>query len=628
MSNFFDITASSRERIIVDSNDSAVKMILAWLFLKREYIKGEICSINKKNHNGLWSLVNECDDIKEEDIIIVSDKSEYTGRKNVILFNPLDEITSDEVYKLETRIENSHKDAYKQVEGFSKEYFDEVSYMPGLFYRDNLLCNRDYKSEKTNIVNGLRYTNDFAEQDGIIHFFGDSRMYGLYVADQYTIPSLVSKKIKKRCINYGTHGTSIFDISLQIEKATIKSGDIVIINNGFIKAKKQVDQGIIDEAVVREIVKINNNCISKGARFIVCMFPNCGDKNVLLEEEVDICIFQEIQKIEQANSKYFSLDANWEKVMSILELHNIQYCDVISYVRCEKRVQMFVDYIHFGPAGNELISELLCQSIVKEKECEYVDYIFNETYTNEIEDIKEDYRRIIYERRGDRNSIFFDNKKFNVFIEKLSECAEGKPRGAAVIVMNANPFTYGHLYIIEESLKLVPYLYILVVQEEHTVIPYENRIDLIKKGTMHMDNICIIPSSEFVVSNVTLPEYFNKEKNQLQNVDATRDIELFVDCIMPALKVNTRIAGHEPYCKVTKEYNRQIAEKFAEKGLNFIQLDRKKSEGEFISASKVRKAVVEGRISEIRRMVPKSTFEFLLKNQELIMDRMKNWEVV
>lgn len=61
--------------------------------------------------------------------------------------------------------------------------------------------------------------------------------YGLYVSDQHTIPSLVSRKLKRRCINYGTHGTYIFDIKLQIESATIKKGDIVVINNGFIKAK-------------------------------------------------------------------------------------------------------------------------------------------------------------------------------------------------------------------------------------------------------------------------------------------------------------------------------------------------------------------------------------------------------
>lgn len=627
MSSILIVVANSEGRIFVDQNDVSVQMILAWLFFNIDEIDKEIYTINRRYNNGLWSMVNSCDEMTAEDIIVVSEESEYASMNCAVVFDSLLEITHDNVISLEKIIENSHGRAYEQVEDFSEEYFDDVSYMPNLYYKDDLLCNRDYRSEKVNIINGLRYTPNTIGSAETIHFFGDSRMYGLYVSDQYTIPSLVSEKLKRKCVNYGTHGTSIFDIKLQIENATIKNGDIVVINNGFIKSKKIVEQPIVDAAAVYEILQINDECISRGAELVVCMFPDCGDKKVLLPQERNICIFQELQKIEQSNSNYYSLDANWEKVIPIIKSYGIKCCDIISRIYYEQEVQIFVDYIHFGAVGNELISDLLSKCIVSEEKNRREAVLKEEKYKKQIFELKDDYKRIICERRGDINSAFFDNDKFDEFIALLGNCSVGKTDGSAVIVMNANPFTYGHLYIIEEALKLVPYIYILVVQEKQTVIPFEDRIDLIKKGTEHLDNISIIPSSEFVVSNVTLPEYFNKERKQLQNVDATRDIALFIEYIMPALNVETRIAGYEPYCKVTKEYNRQIAERFAEKGLKFIQLERKKLSDSFISASKVRRAVFEGRIFDIREMVPDSTYEYLLRKQEMIRERMHNWEV-
>ena len=118
--------------------------------------------------------------------------------------------------------------------------------------------------------------------------------YGLYVSDQHTIPSLVSRKLKRRCINYGTHGTYIFDIKLQIESATIKKGDIVVINNGFIKAKKSVEQSIVDAAVVYEILQINDECISRGAGSAVIVMNAKDDSTEKLK-----CIEKEISSLEK-----------------------------------------------------------------------------------------------------------------------------------------------------------------------------------------------------------------------------------------------------------------------------------------------------------------------------------------
>ena len=383
---------------------------------------------------------------------------------------------------------------------------------------------------------------------------------------------------------------------------------------------KKYAQSIVDEAVCHEIVEIKEMCDLLQAHLIVCILPDCGDKAVISENEWRFCLYDELQKIGDANSKYYSLDATWEKVRVDLQQKGIICCDIAATLRYYMGGEIFIDYIHFGPDGNQLIAAELA-GYINEIEHPKTNRI------EKIESVKENYEKIICERRGDLNSNFFDNDKFQSFISMLRKNAADKVGKGAVIVMNANPFTKGHLYILEQALKLVDYLFVLVVQESETVIPFEDRLMLVQQNTEHLENLIIIPSSEYVVSTVTLPEYFKKEKNQLLPVDASRDIRIFTEFVMPALNVRMRIAGEEPYCRVTREYNRQIKERFEHENLEFVLIERLKADGEFISASRVRKALKDNDLDKIRGLVPDATYNYLVNSREMLIERINRLEV-
>lgn len=613
-------------RIIINPNDKQAEMILAWLFMMGIEKKMLICSYHKVKKSGLWCNIKYVLDRKETDLLVVSDEKYNSFNISHYIIDIYSEIKSQQeiVNRLSDEIDKNMINAYNAVDNYSDEYLELISYLPNMYYQGSNLTNADYKSDYVNIVGALRYTvekEDLGEAELTVHFFGDSRFYGLYVEDKYTIPSIVHNETGLRCINYGVHGTSLYDIRGQIENSGAKAGDIVIINNGFIKSEKHYPLEIVNRAVIEEIVALNELCIEKGLLFILCVLPDCGDKKILTEQEKRFCIYQELQKVGSPNSKYESLDADWTYVIPILQVHGVCCCNIISGVEKYTDTEIFVDYIHFSPNGNKLIAKELSK---------YIDataFMKNQETKIVLNELKDEYTRIINERRGDLTSKFFDNEKFEKFLMELNRISSGKTSEAVVIVMNANPFTLGHLYILEESSKRFPYVYVLAVQETYTAIPFKDRIELIIEGTKHLNNISIIPSSEFVVSTVTLPEYFNKDKEQMVTVDASRDISLFVDYVMPALNVSTRVAGEEPYCKVTREYNRQIKEAFKKKGKHFIQIERKKVHDVYISASKVRSALVDGDFDTIRSLVPVTTYDYLLKNRELLVSRIMEMDV-
>lgn len=613
-------------RLIINPNDIKADMILAWLFIMKNEKTMPICSYHKLKKSGLWCNVKYVLDRKETDILIASDEkyNSFNIRKYIIDIDSEIRLQQEAIIRLSDKIDENMNNAYNAVDNYSDDYFKSISYLPNMYYRGNNLTNADYKSDYVNIVGSLRYTvqkEDFFDKGLTVHFFGDSRFYGLYVEDKYTIPSIVHNETGLKCINYGVHGTSIFDIKGQIENSGAKAGDIVVINNGFIKSEKNYPLEIVNRAVIDEIVALNELCITKGLMFILCVLPDCGDKKILTEQENRYCLYQELQKVETSNSKYESLDADWTYVIPMLQVQGVCCCDIIPVVENYADTEIFVDYIHFSPNGNRLIAKEITK---------YIDatvVMKNQGAQIVLNELKDEYKRIINERRGDLTSNFFDNEKFEKFLMSLKGISSGKTSEAVVIVMNANPFTLGHLYILEESSKRFPYVYVLAVQETYTAIPFEDRIELIKKGTKHLNNISIIPSSEFVVSTVTLPEYFNKDKEQMVTVDASRDIRLFVDYVMPALNVSTRVAGEEPYCRVTREYNRQIRDTFEKKGKQFIQIERKKVQDDYISASKVRRALIDGDFDLIKTFVPATTYNYLLKNRDFLVSRIREMEV-
>ena len=609
-------------RLIINPNDIKADMILAWLFIMKYEKTMPICSYHKLKKSGLWCNVKYVLDRKETDILIASDEkyNSFNIRKYIIDIDSEIRLQQEAIIRLSDKIDENMNNAYNAVDNYSDDYFKSISYLPNMYYRGNNLTNADYKSDYVNIVGSLRYTvqkEDFFDKGLTVHFFGDSRFYGLYVEDKYTIPSIVHNETGLKCINYGVHGTSIFDIKGQIENSGAKAGDIVVINNGFIKSEKNYPLEIVNRAVIDEIVALNELCITKGLMFILCVLPDCGDKKILTEQENRYCLYQELQKVETSNSKYESLDADWTYVIPMLQVQGVCCCDIIPVVENYADTEIFVDYIHFSPNGNRLIAKEITK---------YIDatvVMKNQGAQIVLNELKDEYKRIINERRGDLTSNFFDNEKFEKFLMSLKGISSGKTSEAVVIVMNANPFTLGHLYILEESSKRFPYVYVLAVQETYTAIPFEDRIELIKKGTKHLNNISIIPSSEFVVSTVTLPEYFNKDKEQMVTVNASRDIRLFVDYVMPALNVSTRVAGEEPYCRVTREYNRQIRDTFEKKGKQFIQIERKKVQDDYISASKVRRALIDGDFDLIKTFVPATTYNYLLKNRDFLVSRIR-----
>ena len=184
------------------------------------------------------------------------------------------------------------------------------------------------------------------------------------------------------------------------------------------------------------------------------------------------------------------------------------------------------------------------------------------------------------------------------------------------IVMNCNPFTEGHKYLVEKASKEVDYLYIFVVEEDRSFFPYEDRMKLVKQGTAHLKNVIVLPSGNFIISAITFPGYFYKDGNKEIQVDPSGDVRIFGKYIAKTLDIKVRYAGEEPNDFVTRKYNENMEEILPQYGIEFREIPRKEQEGQVVSASLVRKLLEKKDFEHIKELVPKTTYDYLKEKYE------------
>jgi len=182
------------------------------------------------------------------------------------------------------------------------------------------------------------------------------------------------------------------------------------------------------------------------------------------------------------------------------------------------------------------------------------------------------------------------------------------------IVMNCNPFTLGHRYLIEYAASKVTRLYIFVVEEDKSVFAFADRIQLVKQGTEDLANVTVLPSGKFIISQRTFAAYSSKEELQDTIIDPSMDVELFATKIAPTLNITVRFAGEEPLDNITRQYNDTMSRLLPRYGIRFDLIPRKEVNGEVISASRVRKLLEDQNFDEIAKIVPETTLLYLKKN--------------
>lgn len=216
--------------------------------------------------------------------------------------------------------------------------------------------------------------------------------------------------------------------------------------------------------------------------------------------------------------------------------------------------------------------------------------------------------------RVDNTLVFMENRK-NGFSGYLANLAKTKKDGlSAALVMNANPFTLGHQYLVETAASQCDTLHLFIVSEDASLVPFAVRKTLVLAGTSHLSNVICHDSGPYIISNATFPSYFLKDEESVIKGHAKLDLIIF-SRIAEVLSVTRRYVGEEPASQVTGIYNQIMSSELPLSGIDCIIIPRKQAFGQPTSASTVRQLIKNGDFETLKQFVPLSTLSYF-KSEE------------
>lgn len=178
------------------------------------------------------------------------------------------------------------------------------------------------------------------------------------------------------------------------------------------------------------------------------------------------------------------------------------------------------------------------------------------------------------------------------------------------IVMNCNPFTLGHRYLVESASRMVEHLFVIVVREDRSAFSYQERKAMVTAGTADLKNVTVCDGSEYAISNTTFPTYFLKRLSDATDTQILLDLDLFRRHIAPALGAEVRFVGTEPTDELTRRYNELMMESLGKD--HVVEIPRLENGGVAVSASRVRRAMDSNSLKEAAQLVPPTTLPYII----------------
>ena len=122
-----------------------------------------------------------------------------------------------------------------------------------------------------------------------------------------------------------------------------------------------------------------------------------------------------------------------------------------------------------------------------------------------------------------------------------------------------------------------------------------------------LNNVLVLPSSQYIVSRATFPGYFLKTVDETTEQYAKCDALIFRKYFIPELGISKRYVGTETadYMRI---YNETLGQILGDK-LEIVP--RFEENGQVVSAGAVRLLIKQGKLDEALQFIPRSNYSVI-----------------
>ena len=125
--------------------------------------------------------------------------------------------------------------------------------------------------------------------------------------------------------------------------------------------------------------------------------------------------------------------------------------------------------------------------------------------------------------------LVMENKKDGLsdFLESLPPAPPSGRVGA--IVMNANPFTLGHRALADRAASECDRVFLFVLSEDKSEFSPRDRLEMVRRGVADIENLTVLSTGPYLISSVTFPTYFIKDRDRARVAACELDVRMFCE---------------------------------------------------------------------------------------------------
>ncbi|WP_186728069.1 citrate lyase ligase [Vibrio sp. T20] len=297
------------------------------------------------------------------------------------------------------------------------------------------------------------------------------------------------------------------------------------------------------------------------------------------------------------------------------EFKNVEDPDVFSIDLndVDRGGDFFIDlnarHCHYSPKGNKAMGEIVTNKLIPVLNSKSEPVSTQLDSNNRMFCVLEKFKYFLFRHTAQA----LESCEIQSYLELLKQYASDCEGVIGSVAVNCNPITKGHLHLLEHASRSVDKLFIFVIEEDKSFFKFEDRLHLVAESTKHLDNATVLRGGKFICTELTYPDYFDKDTTEAK-ADASMEAWFFCEYIAKTLNISKIFLGDEPKCMITKQYNEKMRELLPEYGIEVDIIDRIETNGDVISASKVREFLASRDFSSIEAIVPKPTYQFLKEN--------------
>ena len=484
---------------------------------------------------------------------------------------------------------------FRDSPDFSPEHYDGVSAtrLP-LTLCGNTYAHGDVTTPWMHIKDGLRLTTDGNENaDKAIHMFGPSYTLGSLSEDHNTIASHLQRLCNQAAeqgsprynvYNHGVGGNRLENVLRQVESTPLAPGDLVLVTPHHSQYAECLEP----------LRHLHNRCRERGAHCAVFFQPSLLNIDQPSDYEQSL-----IEEYKSLHGLLFTVPESVRRPLdgsgicrSLVAL-GVPAFDLHAVVqRPHAWGEIFVDFIHTAHTGNACIAQFMSDMFIRQVDQKAESDVAQQATREFLEHVK---------------NRFMTNAAFIDWLDVVPRFPNTGKDSVGAIVMNCNPFTLGHQYIIQKALEGVHALYIFAVEEDTSDFSFQDRLAMIRQGVAHLgERVQVVPSGIFILSSFTFPEYFCKDTIEY-TPDTSVESALFGTLIAPELGITARFFGEEPLCQVTRAYHAHLKRILPLCGIGCEEIPRLEHDSAPISASRVRHLLHEHKLDELSALVPPTT---------------------